>query len=365
MLLRLETSGFRNLAAQVWAPGPGTHLLMGLNGAGKTSLLEAVYLLATTRSFRTAQLADCCQDGTDTFTLTGVIERQRRAELSLRFTAGGAGGWRRLVDGHSVSLAAHLSELPILAWSADDASLLGGPPAPRRRLLDRGVVAQRPRALAVLTRYRRALTAKRALLARDADPRSRELAAWNQVLAAEAAHLVPARARYAARLAAALLAIGSASQLDLPALQIDYRPSLAAALDGAQAAERALVDVAPRECAARRALIGPQRDDLAVVWQGRSLRCVASAGERRALGLLFLAAQVRVLTDAHRAPVVLLDDADSELDAARLRQVWALFANVRQLFATSNRPEIWAGVPVDQHWRVAMGAVSRERLEPG
>jgi DNA replication and repair protein RecF len=357
LLANIEVRGFRNLSPQSWAPGGGHHLLLGTNGAGKTSLLEAVYMLATTRSFRTSQLADCCQRDATAFSLHGVVTGVRRTELALRWHRGSGSARERLVDGNTSSLAEHLEVLPILAWTAADSELLTGPPAIRRRLLDRGIVARKPAAISVLARYRRALAAKKKLLLNGVSPRSAELATWNELLASESVALTQARADYADQLTEALHRVLGACEIDLPPLELAYRPSLTKALESVEAASHQLAEVALRECAAQRALIGPHRDDLRVSWQGRIVRRMASAGERKALGLLLLAAQIKVLTDTGRAPVVLVDDADAELDHLRLRGVWEAFTNVKQLFASSNRPEVWREIRFDHQWLADAGAV--------
>jgi DNA replication and repair protein RecF len=69
MLVQLTARGFRNLEPLTWQPEGGSHLLLGGNGAGKTSLLEAVYAVATTRSFRASQIADCVRHGSSSFHL--------------------------------------------------------------------------------------------------------------------------------------------------------------------------------------------------------------------------------------------------------------------------------------------------------
>src|SRR5260370_33008879 len=83
MLTSFSADHFRNLDSLSWSPSPGTHLLLGGNGAGKTSLLEAVYVLATTRSFRAAQIADCAAHGTGEMEVWGEVETDRRTALAV------------------------------------------------------------------------------------------------------------------------------------------------------------------------------------------------------------------------------------------------------------------------------------------
>jgi recombinational DNA repair ATPase RecF len=84
---------------------------------------------------------------------------------------------------------------------------------------------------------------------------------------------------------------------------------------------------------------------------------VASAGERKALGLLLVAAQAVVLRAGGRQPLLLLDDADAELDRRALACLWQALPESAQLFASSNRPEAWEGLPVERRWRLSGGAL--------
>lgn len=350
MLLALSTRSFRNLEDLDWHPGAGTHLLLGGNGAGKTSLLEALYLLATTRSFRTAQLADCVRHGASSFELAGEVDSDRRSALAVRL----AGKERsRAVNGRATGLAEYLAVLPVVAWSAAEIEVLVGAPVHRRRFLDRGVVALSPSALAALTRYREALRQKRELLLQDAPG----LEVWNDLLAAAAHEVIRRRQAYAARLEAELGLVVAASGLDFPPIALRYRPSPSRGLEGAAAIAEQLAHIAPREKRRQLPLLGPHRDELDILWGEHEIRRVASAGERKALSLLLLAAAGRILETAGRPPLYLLDDTDAELAPPTLAAVWQVFAPAPQLLATSNRPKVWLTLAVGSLWEVERGAV--------
>jgi DNA replication and repair protein RecF len=365
LLFSLTAEGFRNLEPLEWRPGPGSHLLAGGNGAGKTSLLEAVYVLATTRSFRTAQLADCARWDGGGFRLAGEAAGAARAALAVSWRrapdAEGGGEKSRAVNGKATALGDHLAALPVVAWTAGDADLTTGPPGPRRRFLDRGVVGLRPGAVDLLGRYRRALAHKRGLLAARR-PAAAELAPWNELLAAHGAELVALRRAYAERLAAELAAVERQAGLGFPPLALAYRPRPAAAAEGAAALHAALERAAGEELARGRPLVGPHRDALEVSWGGRPLRGAASAGERKAAGLLLLAAHGRVLAAAGRPPLCLLDDADAELAAPTLGALWRVLTGAErgfgQLLATTNRPAAWQGLAVAAVHPVAGGRVA-------
>ncbi len=352
VLVQLEAEGFRNLESLNRDFEPGAHLFLGDNGAGKTSLLEAVYLLATTRSFRTPRIADCCRHGGERFRLGGEVLSDRRTRLDLGWEAGS----RRTVNGQQATLAEHLAVLPVACWTSADAEILVGPPAERRQLLDRGVVSGRPAAIAAISRYRRALGQKRQLLLQGGG----ELSTWNRVLAEAAAELIALRSAYAEKLGGALAEVLEESRLGFPPIELRYRASPRSAQGGADAIEEELAAVEGRERRLQQALLGPHRDDLVIRWDGHQIRRVASAGERKALGLALLAAQGQILETAERSPIYLLDDADTELDRRRLESLWRVFGGCGQLFLTSNRPAVWEEVEIAHRWRLRDGRVAAE-----
>ena len=351
MLGQISCSSFRNLENPYWQPGPGCHLVLGPNGAGKTSLLEAIYLLATTRSFRTTQLQDCARHGTTEFYLQGEVEVDQRVRVELSW---GPRGRQRTLNGNTTSLIDHLRVLPVVAWTVEDREILNGPPEKRRRFLDQGIVGTRPAALEVLARFRRTLAQKRQLLLGD----DRGLRSWNELLAAAAADLMRLRREYLDSLSTALAAVLASTELDLPDLELEYRPSMRVDDDAEEAILQELERVRDSERRERRPLLGPQRDEVLIGWGEHSVRKVGSAGERKVLGLLLSAARGEVLKSADRSPVYLLDDADSELDEGRLARVWQAFDGASQVFISSSRPDIWSMIPEARRWQLEGGRIS-------
>jgi len=351
VLAQLAARGFRNLEPLVWRPAAGSHLVLGGNGAGKTSLLEAVYVLATTKSFRTSQLGDCVRHGADLFHLEGEVAGDHRTRLEVGFGR----DWRlRAVNGRPAPLAEHLAALPVVAWATGDTEMLAGAPVLRRRFLDRGVLGMRPAALEVLGRYRQALRQKRELLASS----GHGLEAWNEVMAGAAADLIARRRAYVEALAACLTEVLAEAALPFPEISLLYRPSPAGGLDGAAAIRESFERIADRERQRQLPLLGPHRDDLEILWGERAVGGVGSAGEKKALSLLLLAAHGRVVAQAGRSPVYLLDDADAELAPPTLAAVWNVFAGADQLVASSNRPQVWLTLPVVSLWQMEGGRIT-------
>jgi DNA replication and repair protein RecF len=354
VLTRFSCRGFRNLAPLDWNPEEGSHLLLGGNGAGKTSLLEAIYFLATTRSFRTKQPADCVRHGEHSFLTEGEVENDQRTSL----LAGWNDGKRvRSVNGKVTTLGEHLAVLPVVSWATGDTEILTGAPQLRRRLLDRGILGVRPAAFAVLERFRQALTAKRQILSRFDESPPAELSSWNGVLAGVSSELIELRRDFVERLKRQVEEVRARVDLPVPKLSFLYRPSPSSGFEGVEEIFRSLEKMADRERRRGAPLLGPQRDELEIRWDGREIRTTASAGERKILSLVLVAALARTLSAAGREPVYLLDDADAELSAATLSAVWKVFSPARQLFATSSRPQVWLTLETRRVWQVEKGSL--------
>lgn len=336
MLTRLAAHRFRNLEGLDWELPGGSCLLLGSNGAGKTSVLEAVHLVATTRSFRTAQLGECVTragDASTGFHVRAEVSGEPRAVLELAWTPAGL---ERTLDGKTAPLATYLEALPVIAWTAREEEILAGVPERRRRMLDAGIVTERPARIDKLARFRRALVQKRELLKRGVGG----LREWNEVFVVAAADLIAERRAYVERLASRLESCLSAAGLAFPAVSLVYEPSLETA-EGDGEALRLLAEIEPEERRMQRPLRGPHLDRLTISWGGVEVSRVASAGERKALGLLLVAAQAELLEELGRPPLVLADDLDAELDLAVLGAVWGVLSRNRTVLASSNREAVF------------------------
>jgi DNA replication and repair protein RecF len=210
-----------------------------------------------------------------------------------------------------------------------------------------------------LARHRQVLAQKRELLRR----RQGGLDAWNRLLAEAGSTLQRVRADWVARLAGHLTAVLTASERGLPPVVLRYEPSPASGPEGPEAFYQELAAVADDELRLGRPCIGAHLDRLSILWGGESagtrseldVSRVASAGERKALGLLLVAAQAELLEAAGRAPTLLLDDVDAELDLAALGAVWRVLAAGRQVLASSSRDEVRERLTDVTTWRLEGG----------
>ncbi len=354
---RLRVRDFRSYAAADVRPAPGLTVLHGPNGAGKTNLLEALYFGCTGRSCRTSDErqvvrfgAPACRVEIDTADRDGVHS------LFVGFAPGEAKRFR--VDGAPVERLADSPARPLVSvFLPDRLELVKGPPALRRAHLDQVVAALFPSRVATRRAYASALAQRNALVARIRSGRGsrsalpawdRELARWGVALRADRAEAVAA---LRAPFAAAAGELGLAGEVAL-----EERPRGRALDEEALAAELAesLGADLERGFTGR----GPHRDDLALLRDARELRAYGSQGEQRLALLALLLAEREVLAGARgAAPLLLLDDVMSELDAGRRERLVArLRAGGQALVTTTDL----AHVPGAED-----ASVARVRVEGG
>lgn len=349
-LEQLRVSGLRNLATAAFTPSDRLNVVHGDNGHGKTSLLEAIYLVCTTRSFRTPRLAELVQHGHSGFEVRARFVERTAAlpplprEQSARYAA------RTLElkqDGNKPrSFGAYAVRSPVVVFHPEELALSTGPAALRRRLLDRIAFYRAAVNASAASQYTRALRARHELLRRGAH--EGELIAYETLLADLGATITRAR-REACELmiAPALEAFRRIAAPDV-SLEITYRPR------GTEDRAEAAVELAERRERDARSVtgsFGPHRDELELGLNGRPLRQVGLQGQHRAVTLALKAAEsetVARLTGLE--PLQLLDDVSSELDPSRTEALLSFLSEMRgQVFVTTTRPGLLQDALGDQN----------------
>jgi recombinational DNA repair ATPase RecF len=223
----LRVEGVRNLESATFRPGPRLNVVFGLNGHGKTTVLEAIYVAATTRSFRTSRLRDLVAHGASTFSIQASFT-ERRADLPPLTRTQSAvfseGKLHARLDGQKPpTLADFAVRSPVVVFHPEELALSTGPAALRRRLLDRVALYRAPTFAASLNRYAKALKSRQELLRRGAS--THELEAYEQLLATAGAEIVRARRR--AHLAIEPAVLEAFARIAAPGLELklDYRTS--------------------------------------------------------------------------------------------------------------------------------------------
>ena len=351
MLVRaLRLRDFRTYAAADVALGAGLTVVHGPNGAGKTNLLEGLYFGCTGRSCRTTNEREVLRFGAEAARVEVDVEaRDGDHTLAVGFSPGDA---KRLqVDGAAVErLVDHAARPLVSVFLPDRLELIKGAPALRRAHLDQVVAALWPTRAATRRAYGQALAQRNALLARG---RADALDAWDLELARHGVALRDDRAAAAALVAGPFPEVAAELGLVGPAAA-RYRPRSEAATAEDLAAE--LRDRRESDVARGFTQHGPHRDDVVMERDGRELRAYGSQGEQRLALLALLLAERAVLADERGdAPLLLLDDVMSELDAERrARLVARLDAGGQAVLTTTDL----AHVPGAERAQVARLAVA-------
>jgi DNA replication and repair protein RecF len=329
---RLDIAGLRRFGRVSVAPGPALNLLTGDNGAGKTSVLEALHLMAYGRSFR-GRVRDGLI-GTGAAAVEVFVEWEEAVSARTRKAGLRHGGqaWEGRLDGVGVS---HLGELcaalAVVTFEPGSHVLITGGGEPRRRLLDWGLFHVEPAFLPLWRRYARALKQRNALL--KARARDAELDAWDRELADAGEPITRHREVYLEQLqpllqatAADLLPVAGETTLDF---QPGWRREDLSLSD-------ALLLVRDRDRAVGFTSTGPHRADWRVGYAAFPGREALSRGQAKLTALAILLAQAE-LHAAQRGewPIMALDDLASELDRTHQARVLSrLRASGAQVFIT-------------------------------
>lgn len=341
---------FRNHRTLSWSPSPKLNFLSGANAQGKTNLLEALGFLLTGRSFRTVRLGEIPLWGSARASLSGELHRDAGTRIVRRTI-------ERLENGAWQSGGDECPWARAVAFGWQDLEILNGAPVARRKFLDGFAARLYPSHRAALVRYRQILVRRNQLLQQrlPEDTGAARLAPWDEQLAAVGIELIDRRRRAVAGLQTELARIYPALAAGRHKAEIRYRGSLGEATEVA-AFLAALVRAGRAELRRGQTLVGPHRDDLAIELDGMDARTFGSRGQQRLLALALRLAEVLPITEAAgTAPVLLLDDALSELDHDARISVLREIEQAQQVFLASpeSRPDARGA-----HWLIREGEVT-------
>ena len=349
---------FRNLEAVDLEPGARFNVISGDNGQGKTNLLEGIYVLATSRSFRQASLATWfVTERTLRASERHRARGRRRSRAERRSQAGRARGADRWQA--TRLLATYAVRTPVVVFHPGEVALSMGSGAERRRLLDRIALFVQATSMDELERYGRAMRERQRALETRGIAAS-DVVHWEALMVRHGLAVMDVRSEAALLLAAA--AEPAFARIAAPGLALSVRYSPGASRDAEEfgstlAASRA---VDQRRGGSR---FGPHRDELVLSIGERPVRGVASQGQHRAVVLALKSAEVQVVGAARGSrPILLLDDVSSELDRDRTAALFAFLREQRgQVFLTTTRPELIAIDRAERmDLRVVSGSICRE-----
>jgi DNA replication and repair protein RecF len=306
MLADLQLRNFRCFESLGIEFSPGFNFLVGRNGQGKTSILEAACVLLRLQSQRSSTLAPIVRFGEKSFAVSG---RGEHHQLDFRYSP-----LRRKVAFDHVeqrTLDEYLRVARVVSFANTDIELVRGGSETRRRYLDFLAAQIDPLYRPTLRTYERALRSRNALL-KSPHPRPRELAAYDSPLLEYGAKLSAMRARLVERLAplatAAHREISGAGER----LALEFSPG------NSDDFARDLANSRTQEARLRQTIVGPHRDDIQILVEANAANQYASEGQQRTVALALKIAQSRVfMMEEGTPPLLLIDDIFGELDPVR------------------------------------------------
>ena len=309
-LRRMQVTDFRCLHQGDLEFDSEFTLISGPNASGKTSLLEAIYVLGRGRSFRTRRLEHLIRTGADRLLVVGETEVAGR-HVTLGVEASAEGVRARVAGERVQSLADLAAALPVQIIDPEVHRLIEEGPSRRRRFLDWGVFHVEPSFVSHWQKYHQVLRQRNAAL-RSGQPRP-VVSAWDTELIRYALLLTDARTRYVELLTP--VAAQVASKLLGLELTLGYRAGWVRDVDFSQALERSWRQ--DQELGSTQ--VGPQRAELSIKLEGAPARDRISRGQQKLLAAVLLISQIKLFRDdAELRPILLLDDPAAELDVERL-----------------------------------------------
>ena len=342
---------FRCLDRVEFEPGPQLNVIVGANGAGKTSVLEAIFYLGRARSFRSSQNSALIQTDARDFTVFGRIsDRQQHYRVGVRV---GRGSTEIHINGESGGNTAALIEaFPVQIIDPEVHILVPGGPSARRQFLDWGVFHVKHDFLTAWRRYRRALQQRNLVLRQsghDAD-----VDAWDHELTESGARIDELRRRYTADFRSLFESVSD--QLLGATAELEYLPGWPADQTFAQA----LSESRARDRKYGSTQVGPHRAEMSIEVDGRAARHRLSRGQQKMLGTALVLAQCEfVAAELGRTVALLVDEPAAELDPGHLEKlIGSLTQPGLQLFLTALEPDALPVKPTPAMFHVEHGKLS-------
>ncbi len=357
----LELRDFRCYESLRFEPTEGVNVLVGENGAGKTSVLEAIGYLGMMQSFRGVPDAALVREGGDAAVVRGGIggaPSETKVEIALPKE-----GRRTILvnEKKPKRIRDVLLTVPIVAFVPDDLDVIKRGPAIRRDYLDDLASGLWPQAGQDLTEYERAVRQRNALLRQEGrNAESETLDVWDRRLADSGARVLLHRRSLAValqgHLQSAYSVVGGEGSLEWA-----YHSTWGSEGAGSHEELRgslmaALLEKRTKDMEVRSTSVGPHRDEPSLLLDGRPMRTRASQGEQRTAALALRIGAYRIIEEMRdHKPILLLDDVFSELDSARAHRVVELIESGQVFVSTARDDE----VPIrGRRWSVKDGSVS-------
>lgn len=342
-LENLELHDFRNYEQLAVTFSQGVNVLLGENAQGKTNLLEAIYVLALTRSHRTANDKELIRWQASTATLKGRLHKAT-GSLPLELELGKKGKRAKVNHLEQAKLSQYIGNLNVIVFAPEDLSIVKGAPSIRRRFMDMEFGQMSPRYLYNLSQYRAILKQRNQYLRQLNHHEAKDkvyLGVLSDQLAAFGAEIIAKRLELLKQLEHWAQVIHAEITQDQEQLSFHYVTQVATdeltSVDQIyQTLQKMYAQQQTKEIFQGTTLLGPHRDDLQFSVNGKNVQTFGSQGQQRTTALSVKLAEIDLMkAETGEYPVLLLDDVLSELDAARQTHLLTAIQNKVQTFLTT------------------------------
>lgn len=341
---RLNLSGIRNYSEASLNPDIRLNILIGKNAQGKTTLLEALYMLATSRSWRAGKDMELIKWGCDTARVTADVERDQQNNVEIEI--GLHREEKKQVKVNTIRqsrLGDLMGQVNIVLIEPHDVEIVRTDPSRRRKFMDIEISQIQPQYCHLIARYRKILDQRNRLLKDIHCGRmSRSmLDVWTEQLVSYGANIIERRLHFISNLKKIAAVIHQEITEDNEHLDIAYVSNME--LRGDESSDEIsarmqefLIDKREEELGRGMTLAGPQRDDLLFTLNDVDARIYGSQGQQRTIALSLRMAEIDIMEEsAGEPPVVLLDDVMTDLDESRRGHVFEMTGGRCQTFITT------------------------------
>ncbi len=359
-LTSLQLSDFRNITQAQLEFAQGWNLICGANGSGKTSVLEAIYLLAHGRSFRTSKPHKVIRHQQPLYRLFGRVDWSMQ-QVGLGMQRDRQGDWQVRLNGENVQrLADCAALLPVQLVQPESFRLFFGGPKERRQFFDLGLFHVEPSFYDIWLRFNKVLKQRNALL-KNRQSYGSQYQYWDQQFVELAMQLQQLRLNYLTTLQQALAPLVQEVEA-LAGLSLELAPGWQVK-DGSEAElARQLQESFQQDLRFGYSQLGPQKADLKLKVDGEYVEELLSRGQLKVLLFALKVAQSNVICQrGHKQPLLLIDDLASELDDQSKRQIFSFLAQLQsQVFITAIEPD---QIVPHLQWPVAMFHVEQGQIK--
>ena len=331
-LTRLDVHGIRNISSASLLPIDGINILYGANGSGKTSILEAIYLLGRGRTFRSRYTKTLINHEARACTVFGAAStKEHAAPYTIGVSRETTGSFQFKVDGRRVSTSSSLADaIPLLLMNSESFLLIEGGPGGRRRFLDWGVFHVEQQFQTIWAQFQRSLQQRNKLLRRDKISQQ-EMSSWDDSFVRLSMQLSDMRRKYFESITPVFYALID-KLTSVRGVSLDFYQGW----DGDRPLDTLLSESFDRDLRRHTTNIGPHRADIKIEVNGRAACDVLSRGQIKSLVAALIVGQGQMFRQVRdKQCVYLFDDLVSELDNDYLMRLLKVLASAKaQVFIT-------------------------------